>query len=104
MMRPTTEGEAMRASTIFQRSQALNYAYLDHIGNIMGRSSESRFGGNPDIAALGENVSEILENDGIADEELVNRVAGAVEMRDWFISVGFEDVPTSYYVDRRRGG
>jgi hypothetical protein len=46
--------------TVFRRSHALNYAYLDHIGDIMGRCFYSKFRGNPDIIALGKGVSEIL--------------------------------------------
>ena len=82
--------------TIFKRSNALNYAYLDHIGGIMERSFTSKFRQHPEIVALGETISGILDNNAVSDHHLVNRIAAAVQVRDWFIWLDFEDIPKSY--------
>ncbi len=84
-------------ASIFQRSHALNYAYLDHIGDIMGRSFDSTFRGHPDIVTLGKTLSDLLNNDDLSDQELVNRIAEAVQIRDWFVWLGSEDLPNSYH-------
>jgi hypothetical protein len=83
-------------ATIFKRSNAMNYAYLDHIGDIMGRSFESKFRSSPEIVALGETISGILDDSTVSDHHLVNRIAEAVQVRDWFIWLDFEDIPKSY--------
>ena len=76
---------------------ALNYAYLDHIGDILERSFESKFARSLEIVTLGRSVSQILDEDTASDRELVDRCAEAIQVRDWFIWLDFEDMPDSYY-------
>ena len=83
--------------TIFKRSNALNYAYLDHIGDILERSFESKFREHPEIVALGQTLSDMIEASDISDQELVNRMAAAIDVRHWFVWLNFEDMPESYY-------
>lgn len=90
-------------ASVFRRSYALNYAYLDHMGDVMGRSFEGKFRGDREVIALGEEVSRVLDNDEISDQELVNRLAEVITMHDWFVWVDFEDMPTSYYLNQRPG-
>jgi hypothetical protein len=87
------------AASVFRRANALNYAYLDHIGDILERSFESTFEGNPEIVALGRSLSEILDDETASDRELVDRCAEAIEVRNWFVWLDFEDMPISYYAD-----
>ena len=86
-------------TTIFRRSNALNYAYLDHIGDIMGRSFESKFRGKSEIMTLGRSLSRILDDDTASDKEIVDRCAEAIQVSDWFVWIDFEDMPASYYID-----
>jgi hypothetical protein len=84
---------------VSRRANALNYAYLQHIEDIMGRSCESTFRGKPEIIALGETLSEILDDDTTSDRELVDRFADTIQVSVWFIGIDFEDVPAAYCVD-----
>jgi hypothetical protein len=88
------------AASVFHRANALNYAYLDHIGDILERSFESKFARSPEIATLGRSLSAILDDDTSSDRELVDRCAEAIEVRDWFIWLDLEDMPASYYAGR----
>lgn len=81
---------------IFRRSKAMNYAYLKHIGRIMGRSFDNHFHGAPEVIALGERLSDALVDNRPSDQSLVAHWAEVLGMEDWFTWVGFEDVPTSY--------
>ena len=87
-------------ASVFKRSHAMNYAYLDHIGDIMERSFESTFRGHPDIVTLGQILSDLLDNDDLSDQELVNRCAEVVHTSNWFIWLSFEDMLPSYYDER----
>ena len=84
--------------TVFKRSNALNYAYLEHVGAIIERSFESKFQSSPEIASLGSTLSRVMDNDDLSDQELVNRVTETIQVRHWFTWLNFEDMPESYYV------
>jgi len=94
----SAEVKRVTPAAIFRRSHALNYAYLHHIGDIVGRSFEDKFRGNQEVITMGEVVSQILDDEQITDRELVNQVAEAVLERDWFVWIDFEDMPQSYYL------
>ena len=85
------------AASIFRRANALNYAYLDHIGDILERSFESKFARSLEIVTLGRSLSQVLDDDTASDHELVDRCAEAIQVHDWFIWLDFEDMPDSYY-------
>lgn len=81
---------------IFRRSKAMNYAYLEHIGEIMGRSFDSQFCNAPEVIPLGERLSDAFGDDVLVDQDVVARCAEILDMEDWFVWAGFEDVPASY--------
>lgn len=84
------------APGIFRRSKAMNYAYLKHIGEIMGRSFEHHFRGAPEVVALGQRLSDVFARRALSDQDVVARWADMLGIDDWFTWVGFEDVPASY--------
>jgi len=87
------------APGIFRRSKTMNYAYLDHIGEIMGRSFDSHFRDATEVVALGKRLSDAFEDDALSDRDVVARCAKTLGMEDWFDWAGFEDVPASYRTD-----
>ena len=50
---------------------------------------------------LAGKVSQILETEDISDIELINRIAEEIGVRGWFVWVGLEDMPESYYLSSR---
>jgi hypothetical protein len=90
------EIEGATAPGVFRRSKAMNYAYLKHIGEIMGRSFEHHFRGDPEVVALGQRLSDVFGSGVFSDQDVVARWADMLGISDWFTWVGFEDVPASY--------
>jgi hypothetical protein len=87
------------APTVFKRSNAMNYAYLKHLGAILSRSFERDFREYSDIVRLGETLAQILTNENLSDIDLIDEWARVLGMKDWFVWKDFEDMPASYYKD-----
>jgi hypothetical protein len=100
-IRKVLSREVRRATApiVFKRSNAMNYAYLKHLGPILDRSFEKDFREYPDIVDLGETLSEILTDESLSDVELINAWAQTLDIQDWFVWRGFEDMPASYYAE-----
>jgi hypothetical protein len=88
------------APTVFKRSNAMNYAYLQHLEPILARAFAHDFEDYPDIVALGETLSRALADETLPDIDLINAWAQALDIRDWFVWRDFEDMPASYYAER----
>jgi hypothetical protein len=92
------EVERMAPPTVFRISNAMNYAYLNHINKITGRNYRNRFRGRQEIIGLGKQLYEISEGEW-SDVEVANQWAEHLGIRQWFSWIGFEDMPESYYRD-----
>ncbi len=91
------EVERLTPPTIFRAANAMNYAYLQCIGKLIGRSYSSKFIGQSEIISLGKELNAILTDDQPSDTAQVNRCAAKLGIQDWFIWRDFEDMPESYY-------
>jgi hypothetical protein len=92
----TTEVERTTPPTAFRASNAMNYAYLNHIGEITGRDYRRRFRDREEIVELGQRLYEISTEEW-SDIEVADRWAEVIGIKEWFSWRAFEDMPESYY-------
>jgi hypothetical protein len=86
--------------SIFNKSNALVYAYLRGITTVTGEDYIEAFKKYPDIKKTGRKLYRYLEteDEGFAqDVKTINAWAEILEIKSWFAWIGFEDVPESYY-------
>jgi hypothetical protein len=86
--------------SIFNKSNAMVYAYLRSISEITGENYSSAFQSYPDIKKTGRKLFAYLESeDGGFQQDIdtINAWAEILKINDWFTWIGFEDVPESYF-------
>jgi hypothetical protein len=88
--------------SIFNKSNALVYAYLRGITTVTGEDYIEAFKKYPDIKKIGRKLYRYLkmEDEGFAqDVNTINAWAEIIEIKSWFAWIGFEDVPETYFLD-----
>jgi hypothetical protein len=95
--------DAIRKNTIpaiFNRSNAMIYAYLRGLSPITGENYAPHFKKYPGIKKTGRKLYAFLDSKdkGFSqDLETINAWAEILEIAGWFTWIGFEDMPESYY-------
>jgi hypothetical protein len=88
--------------SIFNKSNAMVYAYLRGIKTVTGEDYTAEFKKYPDIKKTGRKLYRCLESEdeGFAqDVKTINTWAEILKIKEWFIWIGFEDMPETYYKD-----
>jgi hypothetical protein len=83
---------------VYERSNAVNYAYLRSIGIMLGQNLVRDYTDST-IVALGKRLAAVLEKPDTGFEGDVresNEWAAMLGIGDWFDWQAFEDVPESY--------
>jgi len=86
--------------TVFNRSNAMVYAYLRGLSIITGENYAEHFKKYPDIKKIGRKLFAFLEVEDTGfnqDVEIINSWAEMLEIKGWFTWIGFEEVPETYY-------
>ncbi len=85
---------------VFNKSNAMVYAYLRGISSITGENYLPYFKECPEIKKIGRKLFACLGNEDrgfVQDIETINAWANILEIEEWFAWIGFEDVPETYY-------
>jgi hypothetical protein len=86
--------------TVFNKSNAIVYAYLRVLSAITGENYAEHFKKHPAIKKVGRKLFTVLEVEDTGfnqDIEIINSWAELLEIKDWFAWIGFEEVPETYY-------
>ena len=96
--------EKIRRNTIesiFNKSNALVYAYLRGVTMITGEDYTKEFKRYPDIKKTGRKLYRLLEHEDegfVQDVNIINAWAEILEITGWFTWIGFEDMPDTYFI------
>jgi len=94
----TPEVKRATPRLVYERSNAVNYAYLRSVGIMLGQNLVRDYT-DSSIVALGKRLAAVLEEPDAGFEGDVresNQWAAMLGIGDWFDWQAFEDVPSSY--------
>ncbi len=94
--------ERMTIRPVFEKSNAMVYAYLRGLTPVTGEDYAPHFKKHHGIKKIGRNLYKHLEgkDKGAAqDIEIINAWAEILDIDKWFAWIGFEDVPEAYFED-----
>jgi hypothetical protein len=99
----SAEVERMTPRVIFEPSNAMNFAFVRTIGEIVGENYTRSYYNHPAILRIGRELFEVVDqvedNTYVGDIELISRWASILNISEWFVFRDFEDMPQSYYAD-----
>jgi hypothetical protein len=88
---------------VFERSNAMTYAYVRAAGELLGANRTQRYNDHPSIVRRGKALLALVgdadDESALADNRLVAAWAGQLGMERWFVWQDFESMPDSYFAD-----